>query len=478
MLLLGSASFFRTFAGMIRNKVVARPLGTVGIGVLGVSTRFISLLWTVGTLSIGTALIKYLSQYLGEEDDAHVSSLLSTAFWVLVASAGLFTTGVLSFAGPLSRWLFSDEQYRPLVVTVGLGVPAIVVSRFFECVLNGQKRIGALALSTNIVTALLIVSIYPLVALLGMQGAVVSVILIYALGLGCFSYFYAKDPISRRAHPFDPRNVRLSALKTLFAFGAFDLVKGSVVYVSLLLVPVIIVHKLGIEDSGIFQSAWTISFYPTMMFNSFMQYYLPRISELESERVPGEMNQAIGLAVISMAPLILGTVVFRDLLLPLFYDSRFAAAGDVLRLLMVGKLFELVNIVFLNSLLGRAHLRSMLGFEALRSALLLLGTWLMVLRWSLAGAAVAYVVSHAVMAALGTVYLRGRLHLSVSRDNVKLVAGATLLVALLATISCTAWYHYALAIALSALGTKLLIGWDRYKAVSALYLGNKQGPDT
>ena len=470
MLLLGSANLFRTFGGMIRAKVVALLLGTTGIGILALNVRLIGLLWNIGTLCIGTAIIKYVSEYLAKKDDGRVSSLLCSAFWILLASCLLNVALVLFFAKPLSSWLFKDERYWFLIATVGLGVPAYVFGRFFECILNAQKRIAALAISLNIATVLLIGSIYPLVVLFGIEGAVINVVVTYGFGWVFYYWHYRKDPVTRTVHLFDVSSVRLSVLKTIFRFSAFDFARGVVVYASLLLIPVIIVNQLGMRDNGIYQSAWSISFYLTTLFSALMVYYLPRISEVDGEKVPAEINETLEVAIVAMTPLVLATVAFRDLLIPLFYESSFAPASELLRWFMIGKLFEVVNIILLNSFVGRAKLGSMLGFEALRSVVCLAATWAMVLMWAVRGAALGYMVSHALMAGCGAVYLRGKLRIAISRANIALLWKAQLLVTILAVLSYRAWYHYALAIAISLAGMYFLVGWERYRAIVKLYV--------
>jgi O-antigen/teichoic acid export membrane protein len=166
-------------------------------------------------------------------------------------------------------------------------------------------------------------------------------------------------------------------------------------------------------------------------------------------------------------------LIFRDLLVPLFYDAAFAPAASLLRLLVIGKLFEVVNIVFLNSFVGRARMWSMLGLETLRSVLLVLGTWTMLPRWGLAGAALGHTASHLVMTGLGAILLREKLHFPVSGANIRLLGKATLLIVVVAAMSYNAWYQYALAIVVSMLVMRLLVGWDRYRAILALYLGRK-----
>ena len=470
MLLLGSAYFFRTFLGMIRSKVVALRLDKEGIGILGPSVQLIGFLWTVGTLCIGTAIIKYLSEYLAKKDDEQVVTLLSTAFWILLVSSLVSTTFVLATAKPIAIWLFNKEAYWYLVFTVGLGIPAYIFARFFECILNGQKRIRALALSQNITTAILIISIYPLVALLDIQGAVLSVVLIYGLGWIFYLYYYRKDPISRKVRLFDIRYVKLSVLKIILRFSAFDLTRGFVVYFTLLLVPKIIIHQFGEASNGIYQAAWSLSFYLTTLFSAFIVYYLPRISELEGEDVANEIRETIEVAIITMTPLILGTLVFRNLLIPLFYDSSFAPASDLLRLFMLGKLFEVVNIILFNSFLGRAKLWSMLGFEAMRSGVYVFAVWDLLPLWGLKGGASGYLISHVLMTGLGTIYLRQTLSTTFSMKNVRLMGKALLLIAILAVMPYEVWYHYVLAVIVSLVGIACLIGWKRYEAILKLYL--------
>ena len=477
--LIGPSALLTTLHAIVRKKVVAVVLGATGVGILSQNWLLVSLLVNLGMLGLGTAIIKYVSEYAAREAHQEADRLLSTSLYlVLILSIGC-ALGLVAGASTLATYLFDRDGYRHLILITAAGTPAYILARFFECVANGQKRIRLIAFSTSLAMLAGMAIVYPLVRRMAEAGAMLSLVVSSSLALTVYVFAYAGSPRQNAWRLLDPRRIDLRVLPGLFRFGAANLSRDVAVYVALLLVRSLIVQRLGPEANGIFDPASAISLHISTVFLALVVYYLPSVSGAGDERaVRQELNETTRIGVLLTVPIVLVVSVFRYPFVALFYTEGFYEASGYLSRMLIGKPFELLNLLMLFTFIGTRRLRALLVFELSRSALYVLMSWAAFPLLNLDAVVAAYLVSHVAAFALGVVLLKRALHVSFSIGNAILFAKALLPIAVLAAVGLRSAIESVVGLAAVFLWWYLAIGFRDYRDIVGLYVARRHSQRT
>jgi PST family polysaccharide transporter len=338
---MGLSSAATVLLSVVRAKIVAIELGAPGVGILGIVMTSVALASTALGLGLGASGVRAVA---ASEDGDGRRSIAQVA--VVRGSIALALV-----AGPLvclGWWwwgdlLVPDADASELAPWVALSVVAAIGTAGTSALLNGLRRIGALAASTALGSA-----VGTLVFLLAMQVSdrwgLIAAFAAVPTATVVVGAVMARSTYPRRARV--TRRLWAPELARMLVLGLA--ISSSVILTnaSQVVARVWVSHELGLAQAGLVQACMAVgAVYLGSVLTALGAEYYPRISMLRED--PDAMNRAandqVRVVLTLGAPLIVWMIATAPWLLVLLYSAEFQEAHTLLRLLVIGDVFKLVG---------------------------------------------------------------------------------------------------------------------------------------
>lgn len=330
-----------TLVNLIRTKIVAVLLGTVGFGINDSFNKTLNLVRSTTDLGIPFSAVRDVSANHDNENTAFLrDSVLVTRSWALLtAIAGALLCIVLS---PLfSLWAFDgDRGYTLSFILLSPSVAFSTIAGGEMAVLKGMRKLKEIALSQLFTVLLSLCISIPVFYYLRLRGLVLSLVLV------SFATMVLTCMYSFRAMPYRVRvfsgavlrsgadMVRLGIFFTLAAFfgsGAFSVIANY------------LMKNAGAELLGAYSAGYALMNYLGMfVFSAMESDYFPRLSSSVGDRqTAGVMlNRQAEVSLLLIMPMIVCFLVFLDPIVRLLLSDKFCVAIPMARIAVLSLFFK------------------------------------------------------------------------------------------------------------------------------------------
>lgn len=392
---MGSASAISILSGIIKNKVAALLLGPSGFGFLAMLQSALGIIATIagaGLTNSGVQQIATSNNSANPDDVAHAKKALFVASIIL---GFLGAAATLLFREQLAYFLLSNKNHSNAIVFISIGIITTSISGAQTAFLNGLHKIPELA-KVSVCSSLgsMLITIIALWQL-GVEGVFMAVLSIPVSSLAASWWFSKKVQIPEIS--FNWREV-YPPLRKMLSLGFVFMTTSLMVVGNQFLVRVIITQKIGLEATGHFQAAWTISMmYLGFILNAMSADYYPRLSAVSHDNKQTRIlvNDQTEVALLLAAPVILGMITFSPTIINLLYSASFADSSKILRWQLIGDVFKLASwtmaYVLLSSNFSRLFFWAELSFHVVYLSLI----WFGVRAWGLEITGLSFLISYA-----------------------------------------------------------------------------------
>jgi PST family polysaccharide transporter len=394
--IVGGSTVLNVGIGVVRTKIMALLLGPAGFGLAGLYTSIITLTQSVAGMGINSSGVRQIAEAAGSGDK---DSVARTTIVLRRSSLVLSLLGaalLLLFSRQVSTVTFGNTKHWGAVCLISLAVAFQLISAGQSALIQGMRRIADLA-KMNVIGALsgLIISI-PVVYLLRERGIAVSLVLVAAMTIITSWWYSRKIQIqSVRLTHSEIQHEATGLLKLGFAFMASSLLVPGVAY----FVRVMLLHKVGIEATGMYQSAWTLGgLYIGFILQAMGADFYPRLSAVADDNVLCNrlVNEQALIGLLIAGPGVLATLTFAPLVIALFYSAKFGGAVEVLRWISLGATLQVVTWPMGFIIIAKARQDLFLLSELLWAVSALALAWACVTARGLNGAGIAFFLAYAV----------------------------------------------------------------------------------
>lgn len=392
--IIGGSKAIEYLIGMVKMKTIAVLLGPSGVGTISLFTSSIGLVGQFTSFGIQQAGVREIARANGAAD------LNSLAKSVTVLRRFCWVTGAVGWltAIALSRWLslwsFDSSEKAPLIALLGVTLLVGAISGGQAALIQGTRRIGDLArmsvLASGLSTALSI-AVY---LAWRERGIVPALILSSVLSLLVSWWFSRKIALPHMTHVSGKET--LSAAKSLAGLGFAMMWGGMLAAVVDIAVRGLVVRNCGIEGTGIYQAAWTLS----GMFGGFVigamgADFYPRLSSMTNDHQSMNriVNEQIEIGVLLTLPGLLATLFFGPLVILVFYSSEFGPAAQLLPWFVMGVFCQVVSWPLGFTILAKGASRWFFFTQTHFRVVQLLLVYLLISRFGLQGVGVAFFVT-------------------------------------------------------------------------------------
>lgn len=345
--LFGGVQVFDVIIGLVRSKVLAELLGTIGVGLNNLIQQPLNMIGTTTGLGIGFTGVRDIATANGENDVGRISkTMITVKRWAWLT--GIFGTLIVIIFSPLLYKLtFNKEDvgidysgdYKDFIfLSVILLFTAIGGGQ--TAVLKGTRKLKDTAKAGLFGSFFGLILTIPLYYFYGIMGIVPALIVAAAVNL-FFSWYYSKKVkivpvrISYRQSFEDGMDM----VKLGFLFSLSNLIGMLVTY----LVSLFLNFYANKSEVGLYTTGANLTYrYVGLVFTAISVDYFPRLVGMLSNRgkMAETVNQQSEIAVLIIAPLMILYTSFLPVIVKILNTSEFLPVIDFVRWFILGMLFR------------------------------------------------------------------------------------------------------------------------------------------
>ena len=165
----------------------------------------------------------------------------------------------------------------------------------------------------------------------------------------------------------------------------------------------LVVRDAGLDASGLYQAAWTISgMFSGFVLSAMSADFYPRLAGVSSDNAALKrlVNEQTEVGLLLALPGILGTLVFAPVLLELLYTSKFVPAAELLPWFLAGVFVQVISWPIGFVLLAKSHSFTFAWVETLINASHVVMLYFLIGKFGVVGAAAAFALTQCVHIAI------------------------------------------------------------------------------
>lgn len=334
--LFGGVQVALIILNIIRSKIIAVLLGSVGMGIYGLYNTTINLLSSCTNLGLATSSVRDISIAHKEGDEIKVAKTISS-FRTLVWLTGLFGLTICLVLSPLlSLWAFGDKSYTMGFVILSVSLLFNQISSGQTAVLQGLGKYRYMANAKLIGAVLALILTTPLYYVYGNKGIVWGILCMVVVSL-IISWYYAHKV------KLQPVNISLREKfkrgKDMASLGFFISLQGICATLAGYLVQIYISNNGNIKDVGMYTAGFAIiNNYVGLVFTAMATDYYPRLSANVGNTCDfnSVINQQMQISLLLLSPLICFFSIFNEVAIRLLYSSEFLPISWMVTFAIIG----------------------------------------------------------------------------------------------------------------------------------------------
>jgi len=329
--LIGGSSLFNIAIGIFRTKVIALLLGPAGFGLTGLYLSVSNLAQSVAGFGVNSSGVRQIAEAFGSGNTDRIARTAAVLRRVSLVLGALGAALLIVFSKQVSIVTFGSARNAGAICLLSLAVFFTLVSNGQGALIQGMRRISDLARMGVLGGSLGVILTIVLVYFLRERGIVLSLVGVALMSL-VISWFYSRKlrvrspsmTLSEVGHEASP------LLKLGFAFMASSLVTMGSAYA----VRIIVLHKIGLQATGFYQSAWALGgLYVGFILQAMGADFYPRLtaSANDNPKCNRLVNEQTRVGLLLAGPGVIATMVFAPLVVALLYSAKFGAAVGIQR---------------------------------------------------------------------------------------------------------------------------------------------------
>jgi PST family polysaccharide transporter len=334
--LVGGSQVLNIAIGIVRAKAMAVLLGPAGVGLFGLYGSISSLAQAVAGMGVNSSGVRQIAEAVGSGDTERIARTSAVLRRTSVLLGLLGAALLLVFSRQISTLTFGTSQHAGAVSLLSIAVFFTLVSGGQGALIQGMRRIADLA-KMGVLGALFgtLITI-PLVYFFREQGVVPSLIGVAAMTIGTSWWYSRKVQIHSPSMTTSQVGQEAGALLKLgFAFMASGLMMMGSAYV----VRTAVLRTVGLEGTGMYQSAWTLGgLYVGFILQAMGADFYPRLTACANDNAACNrmVNEQARVGLLLAGPGVIATLTFAPLVIALFYSAKFEPAVGILRWICLG----------------------------------------------------------------------------------------------------------------------------------------------
>jgi len=429
-------------SAIVRTKILALVVGTVGMGVISQLANTSALVFSF--LPVGNlGLLRYISEFYEKRRMREINYLMR--FFFLQNLFFIVIVGLLLalYSREISKLVFSNDIFSYAILIFSVSLPFALAGSFVDIYLRGLRTIKQYV-EYNVFSSLLMLAMYiGLPIAFGLEGAVVAFSL-YGListlvgirvvkGLRLFPSFSATSKVEK------------DVVKNIYKIGIASMIMAIGQQFTFLSSKSVVAYELGLHEVGLYQSVFAVSNnYFGLFFTIVGAYSIPKLSSIKDfSGTSNEINNTLKLLILIFTPLIIISFVFRDFVLILLYSKDFIQARDLFFFQLPGDFMKALSWALGLWLVPYLRIKEWLMFDLIFDMVFLAVFYylIMIQDCGIRSLSIAYFLAYAVHLVINFVYIRHSLRFKIENRVLQILLLSSFSIVTVFAVSY--YYEYA-----------------------------------
>ena len=418
--LFGGVQVFNILISVIRSKFVAVFLGPTGMGIVGLLQGTTGVIGSLTNFGLRTSAVKNIAEAIGTENYERVAvvvKVLRRLVWV----TGLLGALITFITSPwLSQLTFGNKEYTIAFMWLSITLLFNQLSSGQTLLLQGFRKLKLLAKSSMLGSFIGLLVTLPLYYYYELKG-IIPVLVISSLTTLLLSWYFSRQVKLEK--------VDVDLTKT-FTEGKSMLMMGFLISLSGLLstgasyIVRIYISNIGsVSDVGLYNAGFAIiGTYVGLIFSAMGTDYYPRLSGVSGDNKKGTLliNQQAEIALLILAPILIGFLVFIKWVVILLYSTKFIAVNEMIYWAAMGMFFKAVSWAIAFNFLAKGDSKLFFLNELVTNLYLLAFNIIGYYYWGLTGLGVSFLITYIVYLIQVFFISKSRYNFSLSNGFIKL----------------------------------------------------------
>ncbi len=413
--LFGGVQMMGIVCSIIRTKLVAMWIGTVGVGLFGLYNNALEMLNIATNLGIRQSSVRDISQAAEARSDKLIARIIAVvrkwSLWLGLGGATL----TLALAPLLSEITFGSQDHIWGFVALSIAVLLMAVTNGEQAVFQGLAQLKKLARITVLGTLSGLVVSIPLFYFLR-EDSVLPSIVAYAVANAAFAIL-----LRNKEYPAVKvsRSTTVTMGREFVKLGVFMTIGNFVTILATYIFNAWLNNRAGTGELGLYQAGYTlINKYTGLILTALGMEYYPRLARVAGSRMKLRVfvSQEINIALLVMVPVIAAFVLLREPIVRLLYSKDFVAVLPFISWGMMGIIFRAVSWCMAFVILAKGSGKVYLVTETLSAVTGLVLNIVFYQQWGLVGLGWAFTAWYVLYAIIIAVVYFGTYRLKLSRS--------------------------------------------------------------
>jgi O-antigen/teichoic acid export membrane protein len=418
--------------------VLAHALSREDMGVFALINFILSLLVTLGTFGLQSAIVKYIAQHLAENDAEKARAVFSRVLQIGFLAGAVAFFLLLVPAEPISSLIIGQSGYATILQLLALCSIFVILNSFVLSSLQGiQKMREASAITMANTLIRIAVSTYFLLTGWGLYA------IIWGWLAGLVLTTIAGLYLTIRSLGFTSR---LYPIKPLLGYSLPLYISGGIGLLVTWVDQLVLASLTNLQTLGIYYVAVSASVVPALFSSSVVTVLFPKLSELYTKQGATSLKDAFRVAVrysvLIGFPLTAGVAILAYPTIILFAGAKYAEAALPLIIISLAAFPGALGIALGPILLtlAKTKLASLLSLVSITITVLFSFFTLQVLGLGMIGTACARTLASVVVLILSLYFLARLVPLSFDNEAIwKATAASTFMVLVITGLDLCRW---------------------------------------
>ncbi len=394
--------------GYLVRLVMARTLSVEDFGLFYAVFAFLGLFGIFKTLGFDKALIKFIPEFLHEKKYNELkSSILYAAIIQLVTS--LITILIVYFlSNYLAKNYFHDEKAGIVLILMAVSFMFDSFTQVLKFSFQGFKKMSYFS-GIDLVRMVIILTVILIGAWLNYDilGPVLAYIISPALLTVIFGLLLIKvfPQFTKSKFIFEK-----SLFKKISKYGIFVLATSFAGFILWYTDTIMITYFLGLTSVALYNVALPTAklflYFPRAIGGIFLPLTSEFWTKKEHTLLIAGIESLYKYSAIIIIPAVFIVFSFSDLIISVFFGSKYTGAGNALKILIIGMIFATINGISINifSGIGKPEINSKIVYSA--ALFNFIANLVMIPVWGINGAALSTTLSYFIMMVMGLIDTR------------------------------------------------------------------------
>lgn len=319
----GGVQGLKMLVSVVRNKLTARFLRGVGMGLNAIYMNIAEIINSATNLGLSFSAVRHISEIFEEgteeEMERYVMVVRTWCFWTAMLAAV-----VCMVSAPLFSYLFFEHSFShtPLIMLLSFMLFAMPIEAGECAILKGMRHLKLIATIETIAVVATLLTTIPLYMIWGIGSIVISLVLTNVI-IALIHLYFSVKVVPYHIQPFS---------RKVFHEG-FGLVKLGVPYVLAALAGALTTYFIfdclkGHEQIGLYKAGYGLMLtIGNIAFVAVEADYFPRLSSVNNDvqRLNKTINQQIDVCLMLATPVLIGFILALPVVVPALLTSEFLA---------------------------------------------------------------------------------------------------------------------------------------------------------